>query len=664
MEEAGDGGQVEAVVGETPSEDDRESSLKKVQETMERLLSKDHLQEDGFLQMNMSVTMDIPICILADHREITALGPIADVGSVMEAAIRSENVTVDKENMLVRPVLKPRRNTVILHDLPDGIKEEELRQLFESCPKADDLQHIKPDVNHTAFVSFASDAAAQDAALWLRSQKLRDGSIKCSMKSEQFKRSFFPASGPWVQAWQWQGHGWGGMDGGAGAWPQSEGSTAPGGFSEDGKGKGFEKVGQKGKGFEKDGHKGYEKGSADKGQDKGGEKGFADKGFEKGFDKGKGKAKGKGKLKPPLKGGIDAQMEAMRQQEMMWSGNAAWQQQWGQQEGWAAAASAAGAGSAWQKPEEDAEPMLYKHEFRRYTRQQIIEVCSKLDDVKKPESFKKIEAKYPDLALFCQNPNKDWAPLPSPMTSFASSFLGGPGGGRRRTISEGDDEGERGRAGKERANTWAPSAGRRDSRSMSRDVRGDGDEEESGDWDWEGWQSWSRRRWSWDSSWDDWYAAGSSEAAGSGSGGGPRWVPRGSLAASNAREDGAATTAAPDGEGGEGRESKDSKEEEKWPPKRQSWADAVRSGGSSGGSSGPRWEVKKKPVELEASDPAVSRPAEETVEKDTVVSAVVEEAKAQDASQEGAAVEKSDEASPAPAPKAAQSWADRVRGST
>merc|ERR1719440_1449687 len=103
--------------------------------------------------------------------------------------------------MMVRPLLKPRRNILILRDLPDVFPEDELKALFNSCPESESFCSLKPDVNNTAFASFKTDEAAQSAALWLRSQKLQGAEIKCAIKSEHFVRSFFPASpGPMMQA--------------------------------------------------------------------------------------------------------------------------------------------------------------------------------------------------------------------------------------------------------------------------------------------------------------------------------------------------------------------------------------------------------------------------------------------------------------------------------
>ncbi|CAK8995063.1 unnamed protein product [Durusdinium trenchii] len=42
--------------------------------------------------------------------------------------------------------------------------------------------------------------------------------------------------------------------------------------------------------------------------------------------------------------------------------------------------------------DDDDETSGYRHAFRRYTRQQIIEICGKMELVEKPESYKKLAA--------------------------------------------------------------------------------------------------------------------------------------------------------------------------------------------------------------------------------------------------------------------------------
>lgn len=52
------------------------------------------------------------------------MGKLVDVSLLYEAALRSQQVVVDKEAMQLKPVIKSKRNTVILHDLPDVSVEE------------------------------------------------------------------------------------------------------------------------------------------------------------------------------------------------------------------------------------------------------------------------------------------------------------------------------------------------------------------------------------------------------------------------------------------------------------------------------------------------------------------------------------------------------------
>ncbi|CAE7029761.1 Poll [Symbiodinium natans] len=104
--------------------EEREESVRKVREKLEFLLSRDNLQEDCFIQMNMDSQMQIPIPILAGHQQFEEMGHVADIATLFDAALSSEHVIVDKESMQIKPILKSKRNTVILHDLPEAIPQE------------------------------------------------------------------------------------------------------------------------------------------------------------------------------------------------------------------------------------------------------------------------------------------------------------------------------------------------------------------------------------------------------------------------------------------------------------------------------------------------------------------------------------------------------------
>mmetsp|Transcript_102444 Transcript_102444/g.320292 ORF Transcript_102444/g.320292 Transcript_102444/m.320292 type:complete len:717 (+) Transcript_102444:162-2312(+) len=545
-----------------------------VQSCLEDLLSKQNLAEDAFIQQNMNAQMYIPLCILAGHHRIGKLGRSVDVGALLEAASRSDKLGVDEEQLLVRPLLKARRNTLILHDLPEDVVEQELQELFQGSPEGDSFCSVKPDVNRTAFVSFQTDEAAQRAALWLRSQTLHGSSVKCAVKAEHVLRSFYPAAPgtppvgmsmppycipgqqavwaqgtPWAGQWQAAGAGatygnamemWGDGAGGCetGAWAQGDG-MAKGGMH-----------------FQEGGVKGYGKG--------------------KGKGKGKGRRKGEG-LMPPGAEGEMGQMEAFAAQRTQKS---------------PVMRMRADSFVPIQEPLEpavddtvvDDSELGYTHDFRKYSREEIIEVCSGMDDIAKPESFIRFEKEEKDVTLFRQSPYKDWAPLPTPQITFALNAVAGEG---RRSTSDGsvpnsplvEGLGRPPRKGSAMSRTSWSSSRRSRSTSRGRLESGEQTEEWSGGaaaWDgaeWEEWggdASWSkgseaarwRRR---GSSWSDWYGSGQ------------QWVEKPPA--------------------------------ESWGPRRTSWAEKVRGTRERSASVGApqRWKAKSKAEGTEEGEPETER---------------------------------------------------------
>jgi len=92
---------------------------------------------------------------------------------------------------MVRPILKSKRNVIIVRDVAEGTTEAEMRELFAPGPHADRIKEVKPEVNNTWFVKFGTDDV-QDVVLWLRSQKLKGQPVNAAIKSEHFLRSFYP----------------------------------------------------------------------------------------------------------------------------------------------------------------------------------------------------------------------------------------------------------------------------------------------------------------------------------------------------------------------------------------------------------------------------------------------------------------------------------------
>eukprot|EP00928_Gymnodinium_smaydae_P062149 TRINITY_DN46078_c0_g1_i1.p1 TRINITY_DN46078_c0_g1~~TRINITY_DN46078_c0_g1_i1.p1 ORF type:complete len:895 (+),score=161.10 TRINITY_DN46078_c0_g1_i1:64-2748(+) len=384
-----------------------------VQSRLEELLSRRNLPSDEWLQQHMSADVCIALATLSQHPGLVDIG--ADFGMLLAAARRSEKLGVDEANYIVWPVVKSRRDTLILRDLPTGITEAELRDLFGNSEEiAGSITSMKLELNRTAYVSFETDDAAQAAGLWLRSQRLRGEEVRCAMRADHSSRSFYTsmqspqmmyATDSWSQqGWQQE-------------WDQDS-AAAPGGD--------------------------------------GGCWGPPGAGHHGGSLPSASRADARDIQLPP---------------------------------------------SSYTKENEDGmsdeepAPGGYTHAFRKYSRQELIDVCNRVEAIEKPESFVAFEKAHADgAALFRGSACRDWAPPPAPPSFHRMSDE--DGGGRyprkgtgtswtrsSRTVS-GSSEAADDAAGGDWGDSWggaAGSGGRGGARRRGRSASG---RHGSGSWDW------------------------------------------------------------------------------------------------------------------------------------------------------------------------------------
>jgi len=167
------------------------TEIGRVQEAVEMLLLKKNLGKDPYLRSAINPQMYIPVGTLTAHEKLRELNATEDL--VIEAAKRSHRLGYDEKTSMIRPMLKSKRNTLILRDIPEDMKESEIMALFEreGAPKAPPIK-LTQEVNQTWFAKFESDEDLAETAVWVRSQKINDQSVQCAIKSEYFLRSFFP----------------------------------------------------------------------------------------------------------------------------------------------------------------------------------------------------------------------------------------------------------------------------------------------------------------------------------------------------------------------------------------------------------------------------------------------------------------------------------------
>lgn len=338
-------------------------SVDEVKDRLEDLFSKKNLTDDAFLQKHLSAQMYIPVALVARHERMKSF--CTDKAVIISAAKLSASLGVDDDEQMIRPAFKPTRNTIMLRDLPWDVSEGELTFLFATCPQSDGLFSVKPDVNNTAFAIFNSDEAAQSAALWLRSQKLRGAEIKCAMKSEQMVRSFFPA-GPATQQAPMPPYVVPEPSAMPLSWPPAQGQALYDGSSE------FDSVPAVfNSNFDAIPYDGMYDGAYEG-------DGWMAGGWGPGGLDLKGKGKGlQGKGGQP----VDDMMSQFEQDSMF------------EDDGMIEAG--------------------YGHEYRKYSREYIIEICNSMVDIVKPDAYKQLETNEDAMSLFREEPCREWAPLPS-----------------------------------------------------------------------------------------------------------------------------------------------------------------------------------------------------------------------------------------------------------
>jgi len=320
---------------------------------MERLLSKENLSEDKYIAGALKPQLCVPLTTLLNAPSIKALG--VDRAALIAAAEKSSTLSLSEDKMMVRPLLKAKRNTVILRDVPVDATEAELRSFVEGA-KAGAAIKVSQEIGNQWFVTFETEKNAMDVALWIRSQQFKGQKLSAGIKTEHILRSFFtPPPGntgagapaapavaprPFMPVMGWKGKG---------AYPAMSPAVADFSVPDFSMPMVADQANLPANILDNFGRKGG------RGRGRGG-KDFGMKGFDDPFAKGKGKGKGKRK-KEEEELPDTAFLQKFQNQE---------------QEGEPA----------------DPVPCEYTHDFRKYSRDEIREICASMGNNNCPDELK------------------------------------------------------------------------------------------------------------------------------------------------------------------------------------------------------------------------------------------------------------------------------------
>jgi len=366
-------------------------------DTLEDMLAPSKLGQDSELPKLMDAQMFIRFDKLKEK-----WFPQNSIEELQEAVAKSSTLAMNNDKSAVKPALKAKRTVVIIREVPETVQASDLRELlskFEAKP--DILTHLKDlhrdDNAQMWFANFEEENDAMDVAIWLQRQKAPwgEGMVRCAMKSDHVVRSFFPANmipppmsmNPFAPA-QFLPSQF--------VMPHMFGPPLYMGMMK-GKGKGIPLMNDKGK-------MGMMKGKG--------------KGIPMFNEKGKGKGKKGpklGALGPPSYPSAGGQDQFYGQRPRQPSQHSAVSKEFtmdgrpnpnfGTKEALQEVLHPGGTMEI-----QDFGDTRYQGHFQKYTREEILEICDKMEAVQKPDTFTEFEKENENVSgIFAMEANSTWA---------------------------------------------------------------------------------------------------------------------------------------------------------------------------------------------------------------------------------------------------------------
>eukprot|EP01117_Protostelium_nocturnum_P006583 TRINITY_DN2371_c0_g1_i1.p1 TRINITY_DN2371_c0_g1~~TRINITY_DN2371_c0_g1_i1.p1 ORF type:complete len:490 (-),score=145.19 TRINITY_DN2371_c0_g1_i1:479-1837(-) len=153
---------------------------------VEYYFSKENLVTDRYLVSQMNSETFVPVKVIANFKQIKNL--TTDLDLLVSVMKECHGVELDSSSQMIKPSIKPTRNTLILREIPSSTPLQEIKAMFEGEGHGK-VSEIKPEIGDMWYVTFESDKGALDSLEKLRSQTFQDKPIRCRLKTESTFRS-------------------------------------------------------------------------------------------------------------------------------------------------------------------------------------------------------------------------------------------------------------------------------------------------------------------------------------------------------------------------------------------------------------------------------------------------------------------------------------------
>ncbi|CAD5210437.1 unnamed protein product [Bursaphelenchus xylophilus] len=147
---------------EPPSRLSPEQLNQRLKNQLEYYFSRENLMNDRYLRSQMDADQYVPIKTVAGFPKVSKLTD--DFNLIVQVLRDSPQVQVDESGLKVRPCNK--RCTIILREIPEDAKEEEVKAMFDDCVNYVSLSY---GLNNSWYVTFATEEDTQKAFMHLQS---------------------------------------------------------------------------------------------------------------------------------------------------------------------------------------------------------------------------------------------------------------------------------------------------------------------------------------------------------------------------------------------------------------------------------------------------------------------------------------------------------------
>jgi hypothetical protein len=160
----------------------------------DQIFTKAYLEQDEYLQNVIAPNLTLPFQAVVEALQVRQI--TQDPNVIRAALDESSMVTLEDpsnagQGITVKLNIKLEQNTIILRDIPQEAKEEDIRTLIAKVPNCPEIVSVRADIGNTWFVVFNNEEDAKTILGALSTLKYNDKPIKGRLKTESIKKSFF-----------------------------------------------------------------------------------------------------------------------------------------------------------------------------------------------------------------------------------------------------------------------------------------------------------------------------------------------------------------------------------------------------------------------------------------------------------------------------------------